>query len=58
MAVDPVNSLCKTLATHAHFQDAREWDGGLVYVAVSEGLFYQQYLYDPQTGEFEKTSFA
>ena len=49
MAVDPVNSLCKTLATHAHFQDAREWD---------DGLFYQQYLYAPQTGEFEKTSFA
>ena len=58
VAVDPENSLCKTLVTHDHFQDAREWEEGRVYIAISEGLFYQQYLYDPQTGKFEKISFA
>lgn len=34
------------------------WDDGRVYFAALDGMFYEQYIFDPEKGSFEETSFV
>lgn len=57
VAIDVENRMYKVLVKNNHMIDYWGWEDGRIYFAVVDGMFYQQYIYDPETDTFEKTRF-
>ena len=56
--IDPRNGQFRDVLKHDHFHDTMMWTDGRLYFSIVDGMFYQQYLFDPETAEFEETFFV
>lgn len=57
VVIDPENGQCRDVLKHDHFHETMRWTDGRLYVCIVDGMFFQQYLIDLETGEFEETFF-
>jgi hypothetical protein len=53
VAVDTENRVYKVLIRNNYLIDCMDWGDGRIFFELKHGMYYQGYIYDPETGSLE-----
>ena len=53
VAVDIENRVYKVLIRNNYLIGCMDWYDGRIYIELKHGMYYQGYIYDPETGRLE-----